>query len=388
MRVWVLLVTLSILSCSGQRPPQRGAVATTPAAAPSSSVSAPPKPRPEPWMLLGREPVEPQVALREAHLDAGLPPLPDGPPCIGPEDVTMNDVRWTLRSREQERGRMRVLSGRAKAYLRLGAPPLLEIENAGVRVRGFGEGALVVARRPALVGGALVPDGIRPRGASLRSDGKLDVSVAFDGELRGTEVLPCADVTLVRHTSELLTALPRHERQVVVAQESNIILQGQTRALALFTPIWGQHKPLGAVGTLHGLPPERGRHWVSLEVCGGAILGTVPADALLGPAKAPHRLITCDEVGSASRHGDPRMERIHTCRAEIPLYLHDRVALSDVADVYRVGTLSHGALFQVDEPEFDGRVFIKPASPPVLLAMTGRFAVDRSEIDAHCKRVR
>jgi hypothetical protein len=354
-----------------------------PAAATSSGPIAPVVPS---WN--GDAEILPPVPETSARVDVTLTPLPDTPPCLGPEQVTPNDVRWSLHSRAEPGSMMRVLQGRVTAYFPWRQLPVAQVESGSAWVRGFVSYPEVVVRRLVLLDDSLVPDGVADRPAAGTPDGKLRLSVWVETGFSLSRVFPCADVTLVRHHTEPLQILPKAQRLVVLAQESTIVLHGTTYPLALFTVVVGTQRPLGAVAMLHERPAGKGRAWVSLEVCGGTLFGTVPSSALLGTPQDAARIAKCADVRTAPS-SVLRLERVHSCDAEVPLYLHDRNPVHPDARVERIGSLKVGGLFQVDGPEIDGRVFITLADSPVELHhISGHFVVVEADLKRSCRRVR
>jgi len=314
------------------------------------------------------------------EIDAELLELPDESPCIGPEAVTPADVRWLVALRDENRPLMSIVAGTVTGYLPFGGPSYVEIESSSMRVRGvLGHGVRAVARQPMPAANLLLADGLDSQVIERREDGKLDVTAYLDAGITLKRVLPCSGVTLQRHERDGRQHLPSPLREVVVAQESEIQVDGKTYPLARFTPTSTSREPLGAVATLHRLPAARGRSWVSIRLCGGTLVGTVPSSALLGAPKDPLTLKHCVAVISEPAPSAPALERPLRCNTEQPLFLRQRSSLD------RVGTLKPGATVQVNGSADAGRVFVTIADSPVQFGPAVCFELDESEVRRHCR---
>jgi hypothetical protein len=311
--------------------------------------------------------------------------LPDDAPCrIGPEQVTPHDVRWLLRSRERRQATMRVRHGTVTAFMGLDAVAIVQVETATARIRGLAASARAVSRRPFLHDGHFVPDGVRDHGIALREDGDLNVWLSYlPGEAR-RQPLPCSEVTLQRRQLDGSHVLPPALRPVVVAQESDIELGGETMPLAAFTVTHGSQQPLGALATLHAGGPPNGRAWVSIGICGGTLFGTVPASALLGQAREqPWRLPGCLDIDHDPTPKPPALERPLRCDRELTLFVRQR----DYLDA--VGVTKPGASIQVEGGAHEGRVFVTLADAPVELSPeVSRFELNKSHVAQHCRAAR
>ena len=110
---------------------------------------------------------------------------------------------------------------------------------------------------------------------------------------------------------------------------------------------------------------------------------------MLGAPQDAARIAKCSDIRTESPPSEVRLERVHSCDAEVPLYLHARNPEHPDARVERIGSLKVGGLFQVDGPEIEGRVFVTLADSPVELHhITGHFVVVEAELQRSCRPVR
>jgi hypothetical protein len=224
----------------------------------------------------------------------------------------------------------------------------------------------------------------------MREDGLLAAEIRYlplqpqpyprSGWQSSTQLLRCSSVTLQRHQHDGSDLLPEATRQVVVAQETDIQLRGQKLPLALFTATRGSKQPLGALATLHAGRSPKGQQRISLGICGGTLLGTVPSSAILGPpADEPWTLPSCFETEGDPPQPSPPLEHPLTCERELTLYLRQRDSLDAVA------VLKPGARIQVDGKPHDGRVFVTVADVPFRIGLESCLELSEADVTQHCR---
>jgi hypothetical protein len=394
---WLLLAALGAAGCSGQPTlaPTPAPVTVTVTAAPTDTSTAPLASQVDTIESLSRCPGVtrgrpgnprderafnwPLPQIDEAQLE-----LPDDAPCIGPEEVTPNDVRWVLRSRERRKAMLGLRRGTVTAFMRRNDAAIVEVETATARIRGQVTSPQAVSRRPFLHNGRFVPDGLVAREIFLRQDGALDLLVVYVPGGARKHVLPCSAVTLQRRQLDVSPVLPRALDEVVVAQEADMQLGAERIPLAVFTVTRGSQDPLGALSTLHARVAPNGRSWISLSVCGGTLFGTVPTSALLGPPRDnPWRLPACLDTDYRPTPEPPALERPLRCDRELKLYVRQREYLD------AVGVIKAGARIQVEGRPHEGRVFVTLADAPVALSPElSCFELVESDVMQHCHPAR